>query len=64
MLPYRLKLGGVLFNGLGVQDLSIVLAHIQVLVVVLREGDLLLVVCQLQVRRIVLLLRRDFLPTL
>jgi hypothetical protein len=51
---YRPELVGVFLDGLRVQDLSVVLADIQVLVVVLRQRDLLLVEPELQVRHVVL----------
>jgi len=49
------QLGGVFLDRLRVQDLPVVLAHVQVLVLVLGQDDLLLVVAQLQVRHVVLL---------
>lgn len=44
---------GVVLNGFGIEDLTVVLACIEVFVVVLGQGDLLLVVTQLQVCNIV-----------
>lgn len=50
---YRLELRRILLNGLGVQDLPVVLAHVQVLVIVLGQENLLLVVAQLEVGDII-----------
>ena len=50
---YCSQLRGVLLDRLGVQHLPVVFADIEVLLVVLREGDLLLVEPQLQVRHVV-----------
>jgi hypothetical protein len=58
MLSYRSKLLGVLFDRLCVQHLSVVLADLEVLVVVLRQRNLLLVVPQLEVCDIILGLNR------
>jgi hypothetical protein len=44
---------GVVLDGFGVEDLTVVLAGIEVLIIVLGQGDLLLVVTQLQVCDIV-----------
>jgi hypothetical protein len=44
---------GVVLDGLGIKNLTVVLAGIKVLVVMLGQGDLLLVVAQLQVCDIV-----------
>lgn len=64
MCTYGVELGWVFLYCLCVQNLSVVLAHIQVLVVVLGEEDLLLVVSQLQVGGIVHLLLGHFFSSL
>jgi hypothetical protein len=51
---YSSELVGVLLDRLGIQDLPVVLADIEVLAVVLGQGDLLLVVPELEVRHVVL----------
>lgn len=43
----------VVLHGLGVEHLSVVLAGVEILVVVLGEGDLQLVVAQLEIRHVV-----------
>ncbi len=48
------KLLGVFLSGLRIQDLPVVLADVEVLVIVLGEDDLLFVVLELQVGDIVL----------
>ena len=53
---YRPQLLGILLDRLGIQHLSVVLAHVEVLGIVLGQDDLLLVVAQLEVRHVVLLL--------
>ena len=58
LITYRFELLGVLLDGFCVQHLSVVLARLEVLVVVLRQKDLLLVVPQLQICDIVLGLDR------
>ena len=55
---YRSKLLGVFLDSLCIQHLSVVLADLEVLVIVLRKSDLLLVVPQLQVCDVVLRLDR------
>jgi hypothetical protein len=45
---------GVVLNCLGVQDFSVVLANIEILVVVIGEGDLLVVEAKLEVGHIVI----------
>lgn len=50
---YRAELLRILLNCLGIQNLSVVFASLKILVVVLREHDLLLVKAQLQVGRVV-----------
>jgi hypothetical protein len=55
---YCFELLGVLLDGFCVQHLSVVLAGLEVLVVVLRQKDLLLVVPQLQICDIILGLDR------
>lgn len=58
-----MKLLGVFLDGLGVENLAIVLADVQVLIIMLRKDDLLLVVPQLQVCCVILLLFGDFLAS-
>lgn len=53
-LTYRSKLLGVLLHSLCIQHLSVVLANLEVLVVVLRQRNLLLVVPQLEICDIIL----------
>jgi len=53
----------VVLNGLSVKDLTVVLAGIEVLVIVLGQGDLLLVVTQLQICDIVFGLNRSIVGT-
>jgi len=48
------KLHRILLNSFSVQNLSVMLACIQILVVMLRQGDLLLVISELQIRNIIL----------
>ena len=57
---YRVKLSRVFLNSLGVKNLAVVLANLEVLVVMLSEHDLLLIVSQLQVCCVILLLLRYF----
>ena len=52
-LQRRLQLLGIILHRLRVQHLPVVLAGLQVLVVVFRERDLLLVVPELQIRHII-----------
>lgn len=52
------ELVGGFFDGLRVEDLSVVLADVEVFVVVFREGNLLFVVAQLEVRDVVFFLDR------
>lgn len=49
-----MKLHGIFLNSLRVQDLSVMLACVQILVIMLRQGDLLLIVSQLQIGNIIL----------
>ena len=53
---YRAKLGRILLDRLCIQNLSVVLANIKVLVLMLGKDDLLLVVSQLQVGCVIWLL--------
>ena len=53
----------VVLDGLGIENLTVVLASIEVLVIVLGQGDLLLVVTQLQVCNVVFGLDRGIIRT-
>ena len=52
-ITYSLQLVRILLHRLRVQHLSVVLAHIKILVLVLRQSDLLLVVSELEVGDVV-----------
>ena len=49
-----MELQGIFLNSLRVQDLSVMLACVQILVIMLRQGDLLLIVSQLQICNIII----------
>ena len=49
-----MKLHRIFLNSLRVQDLSVMLACVQILVIMLRQGDLLLIVSQLQICNIII----------
>ncbi len=55
---YCMQLIGILLHRLGIQDLTVMLTSIQILLLMLRERNLLLKVPKLQVRDIILLLHR------
>ena len=54
-----MELVRILFNRLSVQNLSVMLANIEVLILVLGQYDLLLVITQFEIRNIVFLLFRN-----
>ena len=59
MPTYCAQLLWVVLDSLGVQDFSVVLAHIEVFVVMVGQGNLLVVVTQLEIGHIVIHLHRS-----
>ena len=58
-----MELFRILLHRFGVQNLAVVLARLEILVVVLSKGDLLLVISQLEIRDVVFLLFRRIIHT-
>ena len=63
IVTYGLQLLRVVLNRLGIKDFTVMLAHFQVLVVVVGQNDLLLEIAQLQVRDVVINLHGSLIGT-